>query len=73
MGANEHNAGNYDKALKHYMLAVRGGYTPSVKAIQQLYKYGLATKDHYATALRSHQAYVNEIKSDQRDKSETYY
>ena len=73
LGANEYSAGNYDKALKHYMIAVRGGHTPSVKAIQQLYMDGYATKDHYVNALRSHQAYVNEIKSDQRDKSETYY
>ena len=59
----------YDIALKHFMIAVRGGYTPSVKVIQQLYKDGRATKDHYANALQSHQEYINEIKSDQRDKA----
>ena len=67
LGAGEYIAGNYDEALKHYMIAVRGGYTLSVKAIQDLYMEGHATKDHYANALRSHQAYINEIKSDQRD------
>ena len=50
------------------MIAVRGGYT-SVKEIQQLYMNGHATKDHYANALRSHQAYINDITSDQRDKA----
>ena len=69
LGADEENAGNYDRALKHYMIAVRGGRTDSVKAIQRMYKDEHATKDHYANALRSHQVYLNEIKSDQRDKA----
>ena len=66
---DEENAGNYGRALKHYMIAVRGGHTRSVKAIQQMYIDGRATKDHYAKALQSHQAYIIEIKSDQRDKA----
>ena len=73
LGVDEYDAGNYDKALKHYMIAVRGGFTHSVKEIQRMYMDGHVTKDHYTNALRSYQAYVNEIKSDQRDKNETYY
>ena len=69
LGGSEKNAGNYDRALKHYMIAVRGGDTDSVKTIQQMYMDGHATKDHYANALRSHQVYLNEIKSEQRDKA----
>ena len=69
LGVNEYNAGNYDRALKHLMIAVRGGFTQSVKEIQRMYKEGRVTKDQYANALRSHQAYINEIKSDQRDKA----
>ena len=72
LGANEYNACNYDRALKHYMIAVRCGDTDSVKEIQQLYVNGHATKDHYANALQSHQAYLNEIKSDQRDKAAAF-
>ena len=67
-GICEENAGNYDRALKHLMIAVRGGDTDSIKAIQRMYMDGHVAKDHYANALRSHQAYLNEIKSDQRDK-----
>ena len=69
LGADEYIADNYDRALKHYMIAVKGGDTDSVKAIQQMYMDGHATKDHYANALRSHQEYLNEIKSGQRDKA----
>ena len=69
LGGKEYNAGNHDRALKHYMIAVRGGCTKSLKVIQRMYMDGLATKDQYANSLRSHQAYLNEIKSDQRDKA----
>ena len=69
LGVSEYNAGNYDRALKHCMIAVRGGHAPSVKYIQQLYMDGHVTKDHYAVALQSYQVYLNEIKSDQRDKA----
>jgi TPR repeat protein len=69
LGANEYNACNYDRALKHYMIAVRCGDTDSVKNIQRMYMYGHATKDQYAHALQSHQAYINEIKSDQREQA----
>ena len=73
LGASEYDAGNYERALKNFMIAVRGGDTDSAKNIKEMYKYGLATKDHYAKALRSHQAYINEIKSDQRDKAAAFH
>ena len=69
MGANEYNAGNYDRALKHYMIAVRSGHTKALTAIRKMYMNGRVAKDHYTNALRSHQAYLDEIKSDQRDKA----
>ena len=72
LGGSEKNAGNYDRALQHYMIAVRGGDTRPVKYIQEMYMNGHATKDDYANALRSHQAYVNEIKSVQREASATH-
>ena len=72
LGIEEYNAGNYDRALKHYMLAVRGGETRLVKEIQRMYMNGHATKDHYTNALRSHQAYLSEIKSDQRDEAAAF-
>ena len=72
LGAKEYNAGNYNRALKHYMIAVRGGHTDSVKYIQRMYMDGHVTKDHYSNALRSHQAYLNEIKSEQRDNAAAF-
>ena len=58
-----------NRALKHYMIAAEGGHNIALKAIQELYTNGYATKDDYATALRAYQAYLVEIKSNQRDKA----
>ena len=72
LGLDEYDAGNYDNALKHHMIAVKCGDTESVKEIQQMYMDGHVAKDDYANALRSHQVYINEIKSDQRDKAAAF-
>ena len=32
LGVSEYNTGNYDRALKHFMIAVRGGDTRSVNS-----------------------------------------
>ena len=58
-----------DRALKHWMIAARDGFTPSLKVIQTMYFKGRATKDDYTTALRSYQTYLGEIKSKQRDEA----
>jgi len=69
LGASEENAGNVDRALKHYMIAVRDGEYVSLETIRKMIKIGRATKDDYAKALRSYQSYLDEVKSDQRDKA----
>ena len=69
LGEHEEKAGNMNRALKHYMIAVESGDDDSLKKIQKLYTNGHATKDDYAKALRVYQAYLVEIKSTQRDKA----
>ena len=69
LGVMDCEKGNMDRALKHYMIAVRGGDSNAVKGVQELFKRGYATKDDYSKALQSYQEYLNEIKSDQRDKA----
>ena len=65
----ERNAGNYDRALKHYMIAVRGGDKFSLNMVQEMFKHGHATKNDYTNALLAYQAYLDEIKSPQRDEA----
>jgi len=37
LGVKEKKAGNFDRALKHHMIAVSGGYSDSLNKIQRLY------------------------------------
>jgi len=67
IGVEEEIAGNIDRALKHYMIAVRAGDNDSLMEIQDLYSSGHATKEDYTKALRAYQEYLDEIKSPQRD------
>ena len=69
----ERDEGNMNRALKHYMIATKGGEPDSLKQIQKLYTNGHATKDDYAKALRAYQTYLVEIKSTQRDAAAAAY
>ena len=73
LGNNERNSGNTNRALKHYMIAVRGGDTSSLDNIKELYSSGDATKEEYTTALQFYQTYLGEIKSRQRDEAAAAY
>ena len=65
-------AGNFKRALKHYMIAVKSGHIKSLGAIQKLCSFGLVTKDDYSKALLARQEYLGNIKSAQRDKAAAY-
>jgi len=73
LGIREESTGNFDRALKHYMLAVKNGHADSLQEIQDLFKNGHATKEDYTKALQAYQAYLGEIRSDQRDKAAALY
>jgi len=83
LGNMEERGGSMDRAIKHYMIAIRGGgkdfpfwfrvrydsKDDPLQAVGWLYLDGHATKDDYDKALEADQAYLDEIKSDQRDKA----
>lgn len=58
-----------DRALKHFMIAVRDGYSNSLEGIKLMYKHGDATKGDHDKASKAYQAFIDEIKSDQRDEA----
>lgn len=72
LGVMETRSGNVDRAMKHWMIAVRGGNRESLENIKSMYKREHIAKDDYAKALRSYQAYVDEVKSDQRDEAAAF-
>ena len=69
IGVHEQKAGNMDRALRHWMIAIRDGYAKSLEAIKILYSNEYATKEDYTKALQSYQTYLGEIKSKQRDEA----
>jgi len=72
LGASEQNKGSIDRGLKHYLIAIKGGNKKSLEDIKELYKVGHATKDDYANALSAYQAYLDDIKSVQRDEAAAF-
>jgi len=69
LGYKELIVGHMNRALKHLIIAVRGGYARSLEVIQRMYKDGYASKEDYTKALQAYQVYLGEIKSAQRDKA----
>jgi len=72
LGTLEDNEDKFDRALKHYMIAVRGGESKSLDYIKDMYTNGDATKEDYTKALQAYQEYLGEIRSDQRDKAAAF-
>lgn len=51
LGCIEAQAGNTDRAVKHYMIAVKSGHNNSLTDIQMLYSSGHVTKVDFSEAL----------------------
>ena len=69
LGAAEYEAGNHQRAFKHYIIAARAGYKPSLDIVKDGYMAGHVTKEQYANTLREYQKSQDEMKSDARDKA----
>jgi len=72
LGNIELHSGNFDLALKHFMIALRSGEMDSLDTIKEMYRNDDATKEDYMKALRLYQEYLGEIKSKQRDEAAAY-
>jgi len=60
---------DFDRALRHYMIAVEAGHKDSLEQIQHMYTGEHVTKDDYTKALQAYQNYLDEVKSGQRDEA----
>jgi len=72
LGRDELQRGNFDRALKHFMIAVRSGQNNSLDTVKDMYSNGHATKEDYTKALQLYQEYLGEIKSNQRDEAAAF-
>jgi TPR repeat protein len=68
LGCAEYNAGNMDRANKHWMISANDGCDSSMKKVQEGYKSGVVTKDDYTKTTRAYGNSIDEMKSDDRDR-----
>lgn len=69
LGWMEGEAGNHQRAKKHFINAARAGFKQSLNNVQSGYKCGFVTKDEYADTLRAYHERQNEMKSDAREEA----
>ena len=69
LGCLEVNAGNYDRAYKHFLLSARAGDTNSLDSVKIGFREGSVTKDEYENTLRAYQSRHDETKSAMREKA----
>ena len=72
LGYAEGQAGDHQRACKHFILAAKAGHDKALEGVKIGYKHGHITKDEYANTLRAHQKSQDEKKSEARDKVEAY-
>ena len=73
LGYLENEAGNVDRATKHWMISAGSGHDKSLGAVRECYVQGYATKDDFERALRAHQSSKDEMKSEQREAAAAYF
>jgi len=69
LGRAELENGNYQVAMKHFMIAAKSGYKYSLDDVKQGFRDGHVTKEDFEKTLRDYQAACDEMKSDQRDRA----
>jgi TPR repeat protein len=67
LGLEEEENGNKDRAVKHFIINANLGDEGSMKELWKHYKHGNITKEDLDATLRSHQAAIDAMKSEQRD------
>ena len=73
LGVSEMLVGNTERALKHFMIAVKiSGCNESLKKIKQLNMNLHATNQEYLEALRAYNAHLFKIESPRRDRAAAF-
>ena len=69
----EQKHGNFDRAVKHLVIAAKLGLDEALEEVKEGFLEGLVSKEDYEAALRGHQAAVDATKSEQREEAEEFY
>ena len=70
LGCFEGDNGRADRAAKHFIIAAKLGFEPSLDTLKKAYKAGLVSKDDFTEALRGYQIAIEAMKSPQREEAE---
>ena len=73
LGKLEWNAGNIDRAVKHWMISAGAGYDKPLKEIREGYMKGYVRKEDFERTLRANKEANDEMKSYQRDAWVAYH
>jgi hypothetical protein len=69
LGYVEEQAGNPQRAFKHFILAAKVGDEGSLEMVTKGFRGGYVTKDDYERSLRAYHEIQTEMKSEERDKA----
>eukprot|EP00985_Skeletonema_marinoi_P000851 scaffold345_cov80-Skeletonema_marinoi.AAC.3 len=69
LACHEGAEGRFDRMVEHLIISANLGHDKSIQALKLCYKEGKISKEDFASALRAHQAAVNETKSPQREEA----
>ena len=69
LGGLEGQKGNYDRAVRHFLISAKMGHTDSLEMVKKMYIDRRATKEQYADARKGYQEAVEETKSHDRDEA----
>jgi TPR repeat protein len=73
LGCAEHKYGNFDRSVKHYIIAANLGFELSMKELWKHYSAGNITKEDLESTLRAHKAAIDAMKSRQREAAEKFW
>ena len=72
LGCFEGDAGNNERAHKHFLINAKAGHKPSLEPMKMEVKSGLVSKEKYAEALRLCQNQHEDTRSAMRDEALVY-
>ncbi|EJK69437.1 hypothetical protein THAOC_09308, partial [Thalassiosira oceanica] len=73
LGVIAGNKRDYDRAVRHYLIAAKMGDEGSVESIKEFFMAGRTTREQYAEALKGYQDAVEEMKSNDRDEANAWW
>ncbi|EJK75984.1 hypothetical protein THAOC_02275 [Thalassiosira oceanica] len=66
LGIHDWDQGNYERGVKHFLIAAKMGAKISLDSIKDMFVEGVASKEQYADALKGYQDSMEEMASSER-------